>query len=68
MTESVPAEKQLVIEDKLHTVKEVAVIFGVDEQTVRIWLRDKKLSGLKVNSAWRVTKTAMQEFAIGKFG
>lgn len=63
-----PSPEQIKIEDKLHTVREVAAIFGVDEQTVRIWLRDKKLVGLKVNSNWRVTKQAMQEFAIVKYG
>lgn len=55
------------IEDKLHTVDEVAAIFRVDPQTVRIWLRERKLAGAKIGRAWLVSKQAMQEFALDKF-
>lgn len=67
--------EQVRIEDKLHTPAEVAAIFQVDVQTVRIWLRlgvsskgKKGLVGVKVNRGWRVSKQALQDFAINQYG
>lgn len=36
------------IEDTLHTVKEVAEIFEVDPETVRRWIRRGKIKYVKV--------------------
>lgn len=55
--------------DKLYTTKEVAEIFSVTEYTVRNWLKDEKLEGLKTKvGRWRVTESALKEFANKEYG
>jgi excisionase family DNA binding protein len=46
----------------LLTVEEVAALLRVDEATVRRWLRDGELAGLKVGRAWRIHESALQAF------
>jgi excisionase family DNA binding protein len=62
-----PVGHGLKIENKLHSVREVADIFQVDPQTVRIWLRMNYLTGIKVGNSWRVSREAMEQYAIGKY-
>ena len=33
----------------MKTIKEVAVIFGVSNETIRRWIRDGKIKAIKVN-------------------
>ncbi len=51
------------IEDRLHTVKEVAVIFSVEPLTVRTWIKANKLAAMKVGKSWRISRVAMIDFA-----
>ena len=37
-------------------VPEVAQILGIEPNTVYIWLRNRKLPGIKVGKSWRVLK------------
>ena len=62
------AEIENVIE-RLYTVEEVADYLGVSPATVRIYLRDGRLSGIKIGSGrdaakahWRVTESALEAF------
>ncbi len=51
------------MEDKLLTVKEAADYLRVQAQTVRNWLRDGVLRGIKVGSnRWRIEKQALDTF------
>jgi excisionase family DNA binding protein len=51
------------VEDKLHTVAEVATIFSVEPATVRLWIRQNKIAAMKVGKGWRVSRQAMANFA-----
>lgn len=44
------------IDNPLYTVPQVAKIFGVEEGTIRRWIRDNTLSGIKVRGRWRVPR------------
>jgi excisionase family DNA binding protein len=50
----------------LLTVEEVAGLLRVDEASVRRWLRQGQLHGVKVGRSWRVDETALQAF-LGKY-
>jgi excisionase family DNA binding protein len=41
---------------------EVAERFGITETTVREWLRDGKLVGVKIGSTWRVKETDLDRY------
>ncbi|MDQ3396539.1 MAG: helix-turn-helix domain-containing protein [Deinococcota bacterium] len=44
------------------TVEEVARLLRVDEASVRRWLREGRLLGVKAGRSWRVEETAVQTF------
>jgi len=50
----------------LLTAEEVAALLRVDEATVRRWLRDGELFGLKLGRAWRISESALQAFLEGR--
>jgi len=50
----------------LLTAQEVAALLRVDEATVRRWLRDGELFGLKMGRAWRVSESELQAFLQGR--
>lgn len=58
---------QLPTEEKLYKVREVAGIFQVTDQTVRIWINErdpkKRLHAMKVGRSWYVTRAALADFA-----
>jgi len=56
-------EVTLKVEDRLHTVKEVAKIFSVEPATVRAWINSKRLHAIKPAKSWMISRTAMVEFA-----
>jgi excisionase family DNA binding protein len=46
---------------KLLTISEVADTLCVQERTLRIWIRDGKISALKLpNGEWRMTEENLQ--------
>jgi len=47
---------------KLFTVEEVAQIMRVELQTVRTWLRTRRLHGSKTPAGWRMTQADIDEF------
>ena len=49
--------------EKLFSPEEVAEQLGVTPNTVRTWLRDGSLKGIKLGKKiWRVNETELQEF------
>lgn len=55
--------------DPLLTVNTVAKMFGVTTYTVRLWLREGKLQGVKLNNErWRVRQSEVERFANVKYG
>jgi len=50
----------------LLTVEEVAALLRVDEATVRRWLRDGEIFGLKMGRAWRISESELQAFLQGR--
>jgi excisionase family DNA binding protein len=51
--------------DELLTVPEVAARLKVSEETVRRWLRDKRLRGRRLGSTragWRVAESELRRF------
>lgn len=56
-------EVTLKVEDRLHTVKEVARIFSVEPATVRAWIKGNRLHAIKPAKSWMISRAAMVEFA-----
>lgn len=48
--------------EKFMTPREVAEILQINEQTVRRYLREGKLKGLKIGHTWRISEKQLQEF------
>lgn len=56
--------------EKLYTVREVANLFEVTSGTIRVWLRDGTLRGVKIGKGhyWRVPASAIEELATSRWG
>lgn len=56
--------------EKMLTVAEVADIFGVKPLTIRTWLKEERLRGIKIGSGhyWRIPESAVIELANRKYG
>jgi len=54
--------------DKVYTVKEVAEILKVSEQTVQEALKKGQLPGAKVGRQWRITETSLTNYLNGNTG
>ncbi len=52
----------MVSEEKLLSTAEVGERVGVDEQTVRLWIKKGKLEALKVGRGWRIPRSALEAF------
>lgn len=49
----------------LFTVEELAETLGVQERTIRDYLRDGKLKGRKMAGRWYVTESSLKEYFEG---
>lgn len=55
--------------DRLFTVGEVAEILSLTPRTVRNYLRDGKLTGIKINSRdWRIRQSDLKQYAHNNHG
>lgn len=56
--------------DTLLKVSEVAVTFGVTPYTIREWIRDGKLKGVKIGKGhyWRVSSNSVKKLAQELYG
>ena len=52
----------------LYTAKEVANLCQVTAQTVRLWLTDHKLKGVRLEGGWRIKKSDLLEFLNERYG
>lgn len=50
------------MEDKLLTPEEVADILRLKARTIKGWLREGKLRGVKFGKDWRIRETVLKEF------
>lgn len=48
--------------EKFLTPEEVAEILAVPVETLRVWLRQGKIRGVKVGQLWRIPQEAVEEF------
>ncbi len=48
--------------EKLYTCEEVAERYGVNTATVKEWIRNKKISAIKVGREYRISEDAVKEF------
>ena len=44
------------------TPEQVAELLKVDSETVELWLKQKKLPGVKIGNVWRIEEGRLQEF------
>jgi len=49
------------MESYLYTVKEIAVLLSLTEETIREKLRKKELKGFKIGKSWRVPDENLKE-------
>lgn len=56
------------LDNPLYTVAQVAKMFGVDQPTVRLWIRQEKLNAVKVMGRWRVQKSEVVRVANEEYG
>lgn len=47
---------------KLYTVKDLANLFGVSEQSIRLWVKGGRLKALRVGRSCRFTADAIEAF------
>ncbi len=52
----------MISEERLLSTAEVGERVGVDEQTVRLWIKKGKLEALKVGRGWRIPRSALEAF------
>ncbi len=52
----------MVSEERLLSTAEVGELVGVDEQTVRLWIKNGKLEAFKVGRGWRIPRSALEAF------
>ncbi len=52
----------MISEERLLSTAEVGERMGVDEQTVRLWIKKGKLEALKVGRGWRIPWSALEAF------
>ena len=48
--------------DPMMTVEDVAQILNVSEASIRRWLRNGSLTGVRVGDQWRIERTDLEEF------
>jgi Helix-turn-helix domain len=56
------------INDKLYSVAELAEMFGRTQWTIRQWVTQGKLKGIKINSRLYFTEDFIREYANGRWG
>lgn len=54
--------------EQLYTTGSISQMFEVSTETVRNWIKDKKLEAVKVGNSWRVPKSALIEFVNNRHG
>lgn len=50
------------MEQLMYTVKEVAILLSLTDETIREKLRRKELKGVKIGKSWRVSDENLKEY------
>ena len=53
--------------ETMWTVDQIAAAFQVSGETVRNWLNDNKLKGIKIGGQWRVPNSDLVEFTKARY-
>lgn len=53
---------------RLYTPEEVAEILAVKESTVRHWMRNGTMPGIKIGKFWRIPEDALRQYLEKKAG
>ena len=48
--------------EKLYSPEEAAEALGVNTRTITKWIREGKLTGVKLGKVWRIEEKALKEF------
>ena len=51
---------------KLYTPEEVAEILSVKEATIRLWMRNGAMPGIKIGKFWRIPEEALEKYLENK--
>lgn len=54
--------KQSILNEKTYTIKQLASVLKCTPQTIRNYIRGKKLQAIKLNNRVYITETALNEF------
>lgn len=46
--------------EKLYTVKELAILFNVDQHTIYVWIKEGRLKSIKIGRMVRVRESDLQ--------
>ncbi len=52
--------------ERLYRPEEAAVILGFDSNTIRRWLREGQIKGIKVTGQWRIKESELQRIHQGE--
>lgn len=58
----------LSLEDPLLSTAKVGEMFDVKPETIRDWIKNGKIAGVKVNRSWRVRKSVAVAFGEARYG
>lgn len=56
-------------DDELLTVKEVAATLKLGEETIRVWLREKRIKGIRLGerrAGWRIPRSELDRIRRGE--
>lgn len=48
--------------EKIYTPEDIGQIFHLATKTIREWLRQKKLRGIKLGKVWRIPESYLEEY------
>lgn len=69
MRRNAESQPQDEMPEELYTVPQIAQMFQVTPYTVRVWLREGDMRGIKVgNGRWRVSRQELIRVANVKYG
>lgn len=58
----------LSLDDPLLSTSKVAEMFDVKPETIRDWIADGKIAGVKINRSWRVRRSVALAFGTARYG